>query len=995
MTAERRQSRSLARNRAPALPEADAGELRRLLFDLSEDAIILLDRDGRLLSANPKALSLFPELASAEPMDAMPAIVVMDGRGGLDDLRRIAGKPGAEGTVRVGDTILEVSETSDESRRLLRLADATERLSDQRRIMDAVESLPGGFTLFDTSDRLVFANATYLREYSDSYRSGGDPLGARGADLIAASIRAGLTQSGSAEDVEAYISRRLARRINPPLDPHVYRRPDGKWAAVYERRTPDGSLAAIRIDVTEQKHAESLLSHSIEHIDEALSLWDEKSRLILYNSRYADLHFPGRHDTDFRGLSFEEVQRSVYGTIYEGPAAPEERAAGLRRSLELWNSEDNYSRELRLVDGRVIGVRCVRTKGGGRASIYTDITTVRTTEDALREAIDSFGEGFVLSGQDDRIIIHNQRYLEMFESLRGKSLVGRTTSEIASALRMESGKPRGWNRNRRISRSGGDGAPVEIRMADGRWLSFRDQKTRSGGVATLITDVTREKESEERLRRSETSLKTVIEGSLQATIIHADGKALFRNAAFRDLWSHHNEDDALDHPSSIASGDSLFKNIDKEGGPVARSAAWVLTAGGRRICVDYRSLLIDWLGKPATMTAIIDVTDRVYAHHLLKQSETKFRDITACATDFHWEVDRDLRIAEVSDRVIDLFGIEPSHFFGRSILKMFGSGTRKADLAKTFAAIRSGQPFREHVHSVRLPDGTVRTVRSNGTPVVDANGRIKGYRGASSDITQEVADALRRQAAERFTVLGTAVGSIAHEINNQLQVIRGFAEQIMQGLGGRPEFVDLLQYGDWILDAANEARVVANRVLASSKGKVIDRVTIDIATEARDLIEAQMKLLTDVEIRFSNDLARHVRIRLAREELSQVISNLTINARHATGPNGVIIVTLEEVRTSIPIEQPVPDAPPAPPGDYVRLSFQDNGCGMSEETQAKIFDRFFTTKGIHGGTGLGLPIVYELVKSMNGAIEVASTLGIGTIFRIYMPLFIESSEKAP
>ncbi len=996
MTADRKHISAFPRAWQKPDTSGDRSDLRRLLFELADDALILVDHEWRIQAANPRAASLFPELSSIEPGVAMPSIVVMDRDGGLDDLRRIAGESYSLSgrTVRLGDLAFDLSEIVTEDLRLLRLSETTERFARERRILGAIESIPGGFTLFDPSDRLILANQTYLREYSDSFRSGGNPIGAKGADLIAASIRAGLAQSGSHEDTETFIARRLARRINPPAEPHVYRRPNGQWAAVYERRTPDGGLATIRLDITAQKRAESMLSDSIEHIGEALSLWDENDRLILYNSRYADLHFPGRQATDFRGLAFEDMLKQVMGAVYEAPTDIEEYAAAFRRSIEIWRSDQNYSRELKLVDGRVIGVRCLRTRGGGRAAICTDVTTVRRTEDALREAIESFGDGFVLSGPDDRIIAHNGRYLEMFESLRGRSLVGRSTAEIALALRRQAaGKSKVWSESRRRGRSEGNDDPVEVSMPDGRLLSFRDQRTRSGGIATLITDITKDKEAEDKLRRSEASLKTIVDGSLQATVIHLEGKVLFCNSAFRDLWSYSDADGLLEQPASPdGSEPSLFGDLGEGSAPVSGEERWVKNAGGRRICVDYRSLPIDWLGKSATMTAIIDITERVYAHFRLQRSESKFRDITACATDFHWEIDRDFRISEVADRVRDVFDVDPSLFVGASILKMFASGAGREQIAKTFKALRDGQPFRGHVHTILLPDGKKRIVRSNGTPFI-SEGKLKGYRGASTDITAEVADSARRQEIERFIVLGNRVGMIAHEFNNQLQAIQSFSEFIRDRIKDKGD-PDLIAWNRFVLRATGEASVVANRVLASSRADMATRIPLDIANEVRGLMDVQMNSMIDREIRYTNDLPPGARVKISPEEVNRIVSNLTINANHATKAGGIISVVLEDVTTATEIPQPAPDVAPAPPGRYVRMTIQDNGEGMAEDIRKRIFEQFFTTKG-HLGTGLGLPIVYEIVKSMKGAIEVATQLGVGTIFRIYLPFYSEAEESSP
>ncbi len=257
-------------------------------------------------------------------------------------------------------------------------------------------------------------------------------------------------------------------------------------------------------------------------------------------------------------------------------------------------------------------------------------------------------------------------------------------------------------------------------------------------------------------------------------------------------------------------------------------------------------------------------------------------------------------------------------------------------------------------------------------------------------LEREVADRQRAEAereklqvqlahAQKMESVGRLAGGVAHDFNNMLQAILGHADLALQNLPpDSPVHEHLLE----IRGCAQRSADLTRQLLAFARKQTIAPKVLNL----NETIEGMLRMLgrligEDIELvwRPGRDLWP---VRLDPSQVDQILANLCVNARDAIdGVGRVIIETGRVVLDDVSCAQ----QEGVVPGDYVRLSVSDNGCGMDPETRLHLFEPFFTTKDVGKGTGLGLPTVYGVVKQNHGFVQVDSEPGRGTTFQIYLP----------
>ena len=232
---------------------------------------------------------------------------------------------------------------------------------------------------------------------------------------------------------------------------------------------------------------------------------------------------------------------------------------------------------------------------------------------------------------------------------------------------------------------------------------------------------------------------------------------------------------------------------------------------------------------------------------------------------------------------------------------------------------------------------------------------------------------------QKMESVGRLAGGVAHDFNNILGVIIGYAELALLEIGpGDPLHANLNE----ILKAAGRSRDITRQLLAFARKETIAPVALDLNASVEGMLKILRRLIGE-----DIDLAWHPgkalgQVLLDPSQLDQILANLCVNARDAIADVGKIDI---ETGTTTFDAAYCADHAGFVPGDYVLLSVSDDGSGMDRQTVEKIFEPFFTTKGVGKGTGLGLATVYGIVKQNNGFINVYSEPGEGAAFRIYLP----------
>ena len=390
------------------------------------------------------------------------------------------------------------------------------------------------------------------------------------------------------------------------------------------------------------------------------------------------------------------------------------------------------------------------------------------------------------------------------------------------------------------------------------------------------------------------------------------------------------------------------------------------------------------------VVSVHDVTRTAAIQRELEQHRTFLEQAQEVAHIGSWvaELDGSERVGW-SRETHRIFGIEPNDFQGTraAYYELVHPDDREAVAAAARTAReRSGRT--EIDHRIIRRDGTLRWIHLETDVVRDAAGRPVRMIGTAQDVTERRALEDQLRQAQKMEAIGRLAGGIAHDINNALTAIAGYAEL---ALGEVPPHDQARADIEEIRRAAERAGSVTKQLLAFSRKQIIEPRLFDL----NDTVAAIARLLSRL---VGSDVV--VRTQLALElrpivgdpgQIEQAIVNLAVNARDAMPDGGSVALETSDVvvdeamaRTHVPM----------PPGEYVRLSVRDTGQGMSADTQARIFEPFFTTKAAGKGTGLGLSMVYGTMKQIGGFIFVSSALGRGTTFTLYFPPAPESAARA-
>ncbi|MBI5575490.1 MAG: PAS domain S-box protein [Deltaproteobacteria bacterium] len=279
----------------------------------------------------------------------------------------------------------------------------------------------------------------------------------------------------------------------------------------------------------------------------------------------------------------------------------------------------------------------------------------------------------------------------------------------------------------------------------------------------------------------------------------------------------------------------------------------------------------------------------------------------------------------------------------------------------------------------RRKDGKVYEEDALISPVHDESGRIVNYVAVKRDVTRLVSLEKQVQTAQRMEAVGTLAGGIAHDFNNALTGVLGFAELLQSKIGRDPHaLADLGQ----IKHCAERASGLTKQLLTFARRQTVVPVNLNL----NDVVSGMMKFFSRIlgeRIELDQSLAGELpAVRADFGQMEQILMNLCLNARDAMPEGGRIRIETREEKLGGDYAM---RHPYVKPGRYVLLTVSDTGCGMDEKTRERAFEPFFTTKGPERGTGLGLSVVYGIVKMNNGILNLYSEPGMGATFKIYFP----------
>jgi two-component system cell cycle sensor histidine kinase/response regulator CckA len=372
--------------------------------------------------------------------------------------------------------------------------------------------------------------------------------------------------------------------------------------------------------------------------------------------------------------------------------------------------------------------------------------------------------------------------------------------------------------------------------------------------------------------------------------------------------------------------------------------------------------------------------------HLLAEREELFRLITENAADMIAVVDAEGRFLYSSPAYERILGYSRDELRRTLVFDQVHPMDCALLLEATHEKRTSGNG-RQIEYRMRRRDGTWCSMESTTSAIVNSQGEVQRFVIVNRDITSRKLMEERYRQAQKMEAVGRLSGGIAHDFNNILGVMIGYGEILQERLEPGNEFRCCAEE---ILQAGRRGASLTRQLLAFSRQQVLAPRVLELNAVIADT-EKMLRRVIGEDIELNTKLSGELgRVKADQSQIEQVILNLAVNARDAMPKGGTLTIRTEN--TELDLEAVRAYSYPIKLGQYVLLSVSDTGTGMDAETQAHIFEPFFTTKEKGQGTGLGLATVYGVVKQSDGYIHVESELGVGTTFRIYLPLVNQPAD---
>jgi PAS domain S-box-containing protein len=526
---------------------------------------------------------------------------------------------------------------------------------------------------------------------------------------------------------------------------------------------------------------------------------------------------------------------------------------------------------------------------------------------------------------------------------------------------------------------------------DGAWVPVNLTATRlhvETGPLGLITarDISERKQAEVALRESEERYRLLFETSVQGIVIHENSIIRYCNPSLARLFGY-------DAPADLVGKELWGTLIMPYEWPALKERTAALLRGerlsvhpgwqgvrkdGSVIWIEASANLTTWQGRPAVCAFYNDITERKRAEEALQAGEARYRSLIENLTQSVFLKDRDYRYLAANTPFCQTVGRESEvDVLGKDDFDLYPPELAEQYRAADRLVLQEGK--RLELEEKNLINGMLRTVQKVKTPVFDDHGQVVGVLGIFWDVTDQRNLEAQLRQAHKMEAVGQLAGGIAHDFNNLLTGILGNLSLALADLPMDHPSHELLASAEV---AALRAAELTRQLLGFSRRTPLVSQPVDLNA----CVEETVRLLRRTfDPRIAIQLRQTVelwRVRGDASQIGQVLLNLCLNARDAMPEGGTLTVDTANLRID---EEAARLALEGRPGDFVRLRIGDTGVGMSVDVLERIFEPFYTTKEPGKGTGLGLAMVFGIVKQHQGWVECRSGVGAGTTFDVYLP----------
>lgn len=627
---------------------------------------------------------------------------------------------------------------------------------------------------------------------------------------------------------------------------------------------------------------------------------------------------------------------------------------------------------------------------------FKDISQLKEMEQALinsekryRDIFENAQEGFFQTTPDGRYLIANPALARIFGFDSPEEMV-RSVRDIKEQYVNPEERDRLIDLYKRQGFI--KGFEVELYRKDGKkiWISMtaRAVKDKNGDILYYegtTEDITQRKLAEKALRASEKKFFTAFQASPNVMAISRieDGLYMDVNEAFIKTIGYSRSEvvgktskqlNIFEYPEERKRFAEKLKKSERIRNELAR----IRVKSGEIRIISFNADIIEIDNERYVLSSGEDITERIRIEKDLRESEERYRIFIEKSND-GIAITKGLIYIYVNKRFIEMFGYdEPIEIIGKPLTSIIHQDD-KSMVEEMSRKREEGEvvPSRYEFKGVRK-DGEIIFIEVSATSISYYGERMT--LAFLRDITERKRLEAQLVQAQKMEAIGQLAGGVAHDFNNILTAIIGYATLMEMKMNeGDP----LKSYTKQILTSANRAAQLTQGLLAFSRKQIVILKPLNIVEVVSNLRNMLARLIgEDVELIITTKES-FLNVMADRVQMEHVLINLITNARDAMSKGGTITIETSQMKMD---DEFIRTHQFGKPGYYALISVKDTGTGIESHLMDKIFNPFFTTKEVGKGTGLGLSIVYGIIKQHNGFIDVESELRKGTVFKIYLPL---------
>lgn len=536
-----------------------------------------------------------------------------------------------------------------------------------------------------------------------------------------------------------------------------------------------------------------------------------------------------------------------------------------------------------------------------------------------------------------------------------------------------------------------DGSEIPVSMV------LMAHKTANGEVDVFYTvsrDITERKKAEAELHFQTSLLEAQSEASIDGILVVSQTRQILSyNKTFVELWGISEEllsgsdEQALSSvvhllakpQEVVARVDYLYQHPEEEWRDEME-----LTDGRTfdRYSAPIKNTQDEYYGR---VWFFRDITERKQAEGALRESEERYRDLVENAHDIIYSHDLEGNYTSMNKAGETIMGYTRAEVLTLN-LALTVAPECVVKVEEMLTRKLAGEESTNYEMEIIAKDGRRVPVETN-TRLVYQDGVPLGVQGIARDVTvrKQLEEQLRQ--SQKMEAIGQLAGGVAHDFNNMLTVINGYASLMLQRIEADHP---LKSYLEEIKTAGDRAANLTRQLLAFGRKQILQPRALNLNDIVSDMNKMLRRLIGE-DIRFATKLAPKLKtVRADPGQIEQVLLNLVVNARDSMPQGGSLTIETDNVELD---QEYANQHVGVQPGHFVVLAVSDTGIGMNEETKSRIFEPFFTTKGKDKGTGLGLSTVYGIVKQSGGNIWVYSEPGHGTSLKVYFPVLDSPHEQ--